>query len=75
LCAFFVTLEGSNPEHHSGNAEHSATSHECHHANDKAPIEGAYGLASLGQSPEYRTDHPKEGASGYKHGGWARKSP
>lgn len=37
--------------------------YERHHVNDKAPTEGAHGLASLERSPNYHTDHPREGVA------------
>ena len=46
LCAFFMTLQGSNLEHHFGDVKYDATPHERHHVNGKAPTEGAHRLAS-----------------------------
>lgn len=63
LCAFSATLQGGNPEHHFGDAEHNAMPHERRCANDKAPSKGAHGLTSPDRSPEYYVDHPMEGAS------------
>ena len=61
LCTFFVTLQGSNLDHHSGDTKYDATPRKQRHVNDKAPTEGTHELSSPEQSPNNHTNRPREG--------------
>lgn len=75
LCAFFAILRGSNPEHHSGDAEYDAKPCERCHVNDKALLREHTGLHRRNEAPTITRIVPRSRRPDSEQGGHTKKPP